>query len=156
MKNKTIVEELQKFPKDTTASLNLKLAKYSVLEICYHSGNWDGVTFSCESQTNWKHAQAESDFVDLEELITLLSEKTIEEMSSDDFQNLSLGDSTDGSIEVDEIEFDGNLTEEQRSEINPMDLYMNSDINDSDVTFPENSIWCMEINVNGEKFTIEN
>jgi hypothetical protein len=156
MKNKSIVNQLKNFPKDSEVSLKLKLTKYSLTEICYHSGIWDGKNFFCESQSNWKHSEAESSEVNLEELIELLSSKTIDEMSSDNFSNLSLGDSTDGNIEVSEIEWEGDINEEEQSDVDPMDLYWNSDINDSDITFAPSSIWFMEIDVNGEKFSIEN
>lgn len=156
MKNKDVVKQLKNFPSDSEVSIKLKLTKYSLTEICYHSGNWEGKNFFCESQSNWKHSEVESSEVDLEELIKLLSTKSINDMSSDDFTNLSLGDSTDGSIEVTEIEWDGDINEEEQPEVDPMDLYWNSDINDSDLTFAPNSIWFMEINVNGETIMIEN
>lgn len=156
MKNKTIVNQLKKLPKDSEVNITMKLSKYSVTEICYHSGRWNEKGFYCESQTNWKHSEAESTNFELDELIELLSKKNIQELSSDDFGNLSLGDSTDGSIEVDEIEWEEPLTEEEKDEVSPMDLYMNSDINDSDIQFDAGSIWFMEIDVNGEKFVIEN
>lgn len=156
MKNKSIVEQLKKFPNDAEVSLKLKLTKYSLTEICYHTGTWEGKSFSCESQSNWKHSEVQSDNVDLEELIETLSKNNLSDLSSDDFSNLSLGEATDGSIEVDEIEWDDVLTEEEEDEVDKMDLYWNSDINDSELTFGPGSIWFMEINVNGETINIEN
>lgn len=156
MKNKEVVNQLKKFPTDSNVTLTLKLTKYALTEICYHTGTWEGKSFSCESQSNWKHSEVKSDNVDLVELIDLLSKNNLSDLSSDDFSNLSLGESTDGSIEVDEIEWDGDLTEEEQNEIDKMDLYWNSDINDSDLTFAPGSIWFMEINVNDETINIEN
>ena len=156
MKNKIIVKELKKFPSDSEVKVTLKLSKYALTEICYHNGRWREKGFYCESQTNWKHSEAESENFDLEELIKLLSKKDLNELSSDDFGDLSLGTSTDGSIEVNEIEWEEPLTEEEEDEVVPMDLYMDSDINDSDLQFDEGTIWFMEIDVNGEKFSIEN
>ncbi len=156
MKNKTIVEQLKKFPKDSEVSIVLKLTKYSLTEICYHNGTWNDKNFTLESQTNWKRSEVESSNVDMEELIELLSKNDIGNLCSDDFSNLSLGDSFDGSIEIDEIEWDEPLTEEEKDEVVPMDLFSDSDINDSDIQFDTGSIWFMEIDVNGEKFVIEN
>ena len=156
MKNKSIVEQLKKFPADSNVTLTLKLTKYALTEICYHTGTWDDKPFSCESQSNWKHSEVKSESVDLEELIELLSENNIDQLCSDDFSNLSLGEARDGSIEVDEIEWDEELTEEEQDEVDKMDLYWNSDINDSELVFSPGSIWFMEINVNDETFNIEN
>lgn len=156
MKNKSVVEQLKKFPKDSDVSLKLKLTKYALTEICYHNGNWEGKPFYCESQSNWKHSEVESESVDLEELIELLSKNNLGDLCSDDFSNLSLGEATDGSIEVDEIEWDDVLTEEEQDQVDKMDLYWNSDITDSELQFPSGSIWFMEINVNNETINIEN
>ncbi len=156
MKNKEIVKQLKQLPKDSDVNIKLKLTKYALTEICYHNGRWREKGFYCESQTNWKHSEVESENFGLEELIELLSKKELKEMSSFDFGNLSLGESTDGSIEVDEIEWEEPLTEEEQDELAPMDLYMDSDINDSDLQFDEGTIWFMEINANGETFNIEN
>lgn len=156
MKNKTIVEELKKFPSDSEVKLNLKLTKYALTEICYHSGTWNDKGFTLESQTNWRSSEVESENFDLEELIELLSEKELNDMSSNDFGNLSLGEARDGSIDIDEIEWDEPLTEEEEDELVRMDLFNDSDINDSDLQFDEGTIWFMEIEVNGEKFSIEN
>lgn len=157
MKNKEIVSKLKKCSKDAEVSLKLKLTKYALTEICYHNGNWEGKPFFCESQSNWKHSEVESESVDLEDLIELLSKKNIDELCSDDFSNLSLGEASDGSVEVDEIEWDSDdLTEEEESQVDKMDLYWNSDITDSELQFPNGSIWFMEIDVDGEKYTLEN
>ncbi len=77
MKNKTIVEQLKKFPKDSEVSIVLKLTKYSLIEICYHNGTWNDKNFTLESQTNWKRSEVESSNVDIEELIELLSKNDI-------------------------------------------------------------------------------
>ncbi len=156
MKNKEIVEQLKKFPKDSEVKLVLKLTKYALTEICYHSGTWNDKGFTLESQTNWKRSEVESENFDLEELIELLSEKELKDLSSDDFGNLSLGEASDGGIDIDEIEWDEPLTEEEEDEVVPMDLFSDSDINDSDLQFDAGSIWFMEIEVNGETFSIEN
>ncbi len=156
MKNKEIVEQLKKFPKDSEVKLVLKLTKYALTEICYHSGTWNDKGFTLESQTNWKRSEVESENFDLEELIELLSEKELKDLSSDDFGNLSLGEASDGGIDIDEIEWDEPLTEEEEDEVVPMDLFSDSDINDSDLQFDAGSIWFMEIEVNGETFNIEN
>jgi len=79
-----------------------------------------------------------------------------EQIGSGDFPSMDINETTDGSVEVEDIEWDGNPTEEELEDLNKHDLYWDSEITDSEYEFNEGSIWFMEIDVNGEKFSIEN
>lgn len=156
MKNKQIVDQLKKIKTDSMVDIKLHITKYGLNETCYHSGTWKGYSFYCESSVNWKRSEAESE-MDLDDLIKLLKKKDLPEMSSVDFSNISLGEASDGSTEVSDIEWtDGEPTDDEKEDLDPMDLYWNSDINDADYEFPIGSIWMMEINIDGETFNIEN
>jgi hypothetical protein len=94
----------------------------------------------------------------LEELISLLKKKNLNEISSDDMSNISLSiqESSDGSVDVDEIEWtEETPTEEELEDLEKNDLYWDSEITDSEIEFPKGAIWYMDITVNGETFNID-
>lgn len=156
MKNKVIVTELKKFDEDSEIKVKINLEKYSLMETCYHNGTWNGYNFSCTSYTNWKRGTLETSEFSLTDLINLLKKKDLNQMGSGDFPSMDVNETTDGSVEVEDIEWDGNPTEEELEDLNKHDLYWDSEITDSEYEFNDGSIWFMEIDVNGEKFSIEN
>lgn len=154
MKNTKLVKELQKELKsDHSVSLTLSMGKYSVTEVCDHSGYWgdNEYSVSCRSRNNWKRAEVEAKFYDLDSLIDLLKEKNLSEMGPEDFEDKSLGNASDGSVDVDEIEWDGDdkPTDEELEDLDDMDLY-NLDINDNEIEFEVGSIWQLEAIINGK------
>ena len=66
-------------------------------------------------------------------------------MQDVDFSDLSIETSTDGGVEVTNIEWEEPLTEEEESEFSPMDLYWDSEITDSELNFGKGSIHTMII-----------
>ena len=156
MKNKDIVNKIIKLAEDSNVKVKINLEKYSLIETCYHRGTWDGIGFSCTSYTNWKRSSLQTTDFSLDDLVTLLKKKTLNQMSNIDFPSMDVYENMDGSIEIDEIEWDEQPTEEQLEELNKNDLYWDSDITDAEYEFDEGSIWFMEIEINGELFTIEN
>jgi hypothetical protein len=58
---------------------------------------------------------------------------------------LSIETSTDGDVDVTNVEWDEPLTEEEESEFRSMDLYWDSEITDSELNFGEGSIHTMVI-----------
>ena len=62
-----------------------------------------------------------------------------------DFPDLSIETSTDGDVDVTNVEWEEPLTEEEESEFSPMDLYWDSEITDSELNFGPGSIHTMVI-----------
>lgn len=156
MKNKDIVNKLKNYGEDSTIKVKINLEKYSLVETCYHRGTWEGIGFSCTSYTNWKRGSLETNEFSLEDLITLLKKKNLNQMGSKDFPSMNVDENMDGSIDIEDIEWDEEPTEEQLETLNKNDLYWDSEITDSEYEFDEGSIWFMEIEVNGEILSIEN
>ena len=72
--------------------------------------------------------------------------KNISEIDQSDFNDLQLVESSDGSTDVYDVEWDVVLTEEEQ-EIAPsgMDMYWDGDITDSDYEFGPDAIYEMKI-----------
>lgn len=156
MKNKEVVNQLKKHKEVSEIKVKINLEKYSLTETCYHNGIWNGYNFSCTSITNWKRGSLETGDFSLEDLIALLKKKNLSEIGSGDFPSMDIEETMDGSVEVEDIEWDGQPTEEELEDLNKHDLYWDSEITDSEYEFDEGSIWFMEIEVDGEKLSIEN
>lgn len=156
MKNKHIIDELKKHPKDSDVSLILNINKNCLVETCYHHGQWKEYTFTCTTYTNWRRSTLEVDYIDLSDLIKILKKKDLVELSSVDFPNASIQDSSDGSVDVDDVDWPEEVpTDEEIEDLNKTDLYWDSEITDSECEFPIGSIWSLEININGDKITLE-
>ena len=69
-------------------------------------------------------------------------------MQDVDFPDLSIETSTDGDVEVTNVEWEETLTEEEESDFSPMDLYWDSEITDSELNFGTGSIHTMIIEQN--------
>lgn len=158
MKNAKLVKELQKELKsDHSVSITLSMGKYSVTEVCDHSGYWGEKEYvvSCRSRNNWKRAEVEAKFYDLDSLIDLLKEKNLSEMGPEDFEDKSLGNANDGHVEVSEIEWDGDdkPTDEELEDLDDMDLY-NLDINDNEIEFEVGSILELKATINDKHLLV--
>lgn len=81
----------------------------------------------------------------VQELIELLESKELNELQDVDFPDLSVETTTDGNVDVTNIEWEEPLTEEEGSEFSPMDLYWDSEITDSELNFGAGSIHTMII-----------
>jgi len=58
---------------------------------------------------------------------------------------LSIETSTDGDVDVTNVEWEEPLTEEEESDFSPMDLYWDSEITDSELNFGIGSVHTMII-----------
>lgn len=145
MKNKKIVKELKKNNLDDRVKITLDLYKKSLLEICYHSGSKFDKKFTCDTETIWRGATLVTEEMSLGELVELLESKDLSEMQDLDFEGLSIEESTDGGVEVTNIEWETPLTEEEELEFNSNDLYWDSEITDSELSFGPNSISSISI-----------
>ena len=145
MKNETVISELKKLNSEDYVKVTIDLYKKSLLEICYHNGSKFDKKFSCDSETTWRGASLVCEQFNVQELIELLEIKDIIEMQDVDFPDLSIETSTDGDVDVTNVEWEEPLTEEEESEFSPMDLYWDSEITDSELNFGTGSIHTMII-----------
>ena len=143
MKNQNAVEELKKLSPDSTVKVTIDLYRKALLEICYHTGSKFDKKFTCDSETTWRGASLVCEQFDVSELIELLETKDLSEMQDLDFSDASIEESTDGDVDVTNVEWEEPLTEEDESEFSPMDLYWDSEITDSELNFGTNSIHTM-------------
>jgi len=145
MKNESAISELKKLSPDDFVRVRIDLYKKTLLEICYHTGTKFDKKFYCDSETYWRGASLVSEEFKVQELIELLETKDISEMQELDFPDLSIEHSTDGDVDVTNVEWEESLTEEEESEFRPMDLYWDSEITDSELNFSTDSIHTMVI-----------
>ena len=143
MKNQNAVEKLKKLGPDSTVKVTIDLYRKALLEICYHTGSKFDKKFTCDSETTWRGAYLVCEQFDVSELIELLETKDLSEMQDLDFSDASIEESTDGDVDVTNVEWEEPLTEEDESEFSPMDLYWDSEITDSELNFGTNSIHTM-------------
>jgi len=145
MKYSTTIEELKKLDSENTVKVTIDLYRKSLLETCYHIGSKFEKNFSCDSETVWRGATLVCEEFEVEDLIELLENKNLNEIQDLDFPDLTIETSSDGDLDVTNIEWESPLTEEEESEFSPMDLYWDSEITDSELSFGPSSIQSMTI-----------
>lgn len=148
MKNESVISELKKLNSDDYVKVTIDLNRKSLLEICYHNGYKFDKKFSCDSETTWRGSSLVCEQFNVSELLELLETKNLSEMQDLDFPELSIETSTDGDVDVTNVEWDEPLTEEEESEFSPMDLYWDSEITDSELNFGTGSIHTMIVEHN--------
>ena len=153
MKNQLAIEELKKLSPDDSVKVVIDLYRKSLLEICYHTGSKFNKKFTCDSETTWRGANLVCEQFNVQDLIELLETKELIEMQDLDFPDLSTETSTDGQVDITNIEWEEPLTEEEESEFSPMDLYWDSEITDSELNFGTGSIHTMIIEKEDEIIT---
>lgn len=155
MKNKKFIEELKKLNPGELTKVTLLFNKKSLNEINYVNGTWEEKNYFCEVSTNWRSAELFTEEFTVGELIKLLKKKNISEIDQSDFNDLQLVESSDGSTDVYDVEWDVVLTEEEQ-EIAPsgMDMYWDGDITDSDYEFGPDAIYEMRIECGDYSTTI--
>jgi hypothetical protein len=155
MKNKEIVTELKKLNPEDKTKVTIICGKRCLDEINYVSGTWEEKTYTCEASTNWRTGELYTEEMTVEDIIKLLKKKEIFSMDVNDFSGLQMGEATDGSTDVYDIEWSEPLTEEEE-EIAPsgMDMYWDGDINDVDYEIAPNGIVELTIEVGDYTTTI--
>jgi hypothetical protein len=148
MKNKEIISELKKLNPEDNVKLTIICGKKCLNEINYVSGTWEGKTYTCEASTNWRSGELYTEEMTVEELIKLLKKKSLSNMGAGDFVGLQMGEASDGSTDVYNIEWSEPLTEEEE-EIAPsgMDMYWDGDIDDVDYEIALGGIYELRIEV---------
>jgi hypothetical protein len=155
MKNKNILKELKKLNPDDTTKVTLIFFKKALNEINYVNGTWEEKNYFCEASTNWRSAELFTEEMSISEIIELLKKKNISELDQSDFNGLQLLESTDGSTDVYDIEWDDVLTEEELERApSGMDMYWDGDITDTDYEFTTDSIYEMKIECGDYSITI--
>jgi len=155
MKNKEIISELNKLNSEDKAKVTIICGKRCLDEINYVSGTWEDKTYTCEASTNWRTGELYTEDMTVKDVIELLKGKEIFNMDVSDFPSLQMGEATDGSTDVYDIEWSEVLTEEEE-EIAPsgMDMYWDGDINDVDYEIAPNGIVEMTIEVGDYSTTV--
>ena len=133
MKNKEIVTELKKLNSEDKAKVTIICGKRCLDEVNYVTGIWEGKTYSCEASTNWRTGELYTEEMTVEDVIKVLKKKELSNMGISDFPSLQMGEATDGSTDVYDIEWSEPLTEEEE-DLAPsgMDMYWDGDIDDVD------------------------
>lgn len=145
MKKQEVIQVLKSLDQDSSVKVTIDLYRKSLLEICYHTGSKFDKKFTCDTETTWRGASLVCEQFNIKELIELLKSKELKDMEELDFPDLSLETSTDGEVDVTNIEWEEPLTEEEESDFSPMDLYWDSEITDSELNFGSGSIHTMII-----------
>ncbi len=143
--NENAVIELKKLDPESTVKVTIDLYRKSLLEVCYHTGSKFDKKFTCDSETTWRGASLVCEQFTVSELIELLETKELTEMQDVDFPDLSIETTTDGEVDITNIEWEEPLTEEEESEFVSNDLYWDSEITDSELNFGTGSIFSMVI-----------
>ena len=155
MKNKVVVTELKKFSPEDKVKVTIICGKKCLDEINYVNGTWEDKNYSCEASTNWRTGELYTEEMTVEDLIKLLKKKDLFNMGADDFAGLQMGEATDGSTDVSNIEWSEPLTEEEK-EIAPsgMDMYWDGNIDDVDYEIAPGGIDELTIEVGDYSTTI--
>jgi len=154
MKNEELIKKLEKeYKPDQETSIELDFP-HGIGETNYHRGTWRGHDFTCTSNIEWKRGRLKTDYMSVSDLVDLLRDKDMSEISSDDLQDLNLVETQDGSTDVTDIEWDGEPTEEELEELNVMDLYSDSEITDCEYDFAAGMIGTMTVQIRKDTLVI--
>ena len=155
MKNKEIITELKKLNPEDNVKLTIICGKKCLNEINYVSGTWEGKTYSCEASTNWRTGELYTEEMTVEDVIKVLKKKELSNMGISDFPSLQMGEATDGSTDVYDIEWSEPLTEEEEDLVpSGMDMYWDGDIDDVDYDIAPGGINELTIEVGNYSTTI--
>lgn len=147
------VKRLEESNLESNIEVILNMQKYSVDETTWHYGKYDERDFTITAYTNWKRATLTLE-IDTDEFITLLKDVALIDIDSDKLNgSMWIEESSDGDVDFDDFEIE-NYNEEE--EIDFYDLYWDSEIDDSELSFSAGSIWGLEVTLkDGEKITYE-
>ena len=127
-----ISRELKDYMNDDSLTITLSFGKRCLSETCYVSGQWEGKNYSTTMITDWRSGELKTTEMDVFELVKLLRNKNISEMTDKDFSGLELLETRDGNNSFQDTEWSEQLTEEEEDEApSEWDMYNKGDINDS-------------------------
>ena len=155
MKNKEVITELKKLNPEDRAKVTIICGKKCLDEVNYVNGTWEDKNYSCEAITNWRSGELYTEEMTIEELIKLLKKKTISNMGAGDFVGLQMGEESDGSTDIYNIEWSEQLSEEEEETApSGMDMYWDGDIDDVDYEIAPGGIYELRIDVGDYLTTI--
>ncbi len=166
MKNEKLIEILQK-EYDTSSNVIIHLHfSQGLAEKLVVNGYWnEDYGYSMECTNYWKRGNLITKYHDVNDLIELLMEKDVSEMTNKDFTDIELEETISGNLELDKITWDKpkpskKLLDEEGFDYN--DLYDTGDISDSEYEFQgpdslfvelRNKRDTLHISADGYKFT---
>ncbi len=166
MKNEKLIEILQK-EYDTSSNVIIHLHfSQGLAEKLVVNGYWnEDYGYSMECTNYWKRGNLITKYHDVNDLIELLMEKDVSEMTNKGFTDIELEETISGNLELDKITWDKpkpskKLLDEEGFDYN--DLYDTGDISDSEYEFQgpdslfvelRNKRDTLHISTDGYKFT---
>lgn len=139
MKNEKLIEILQKeYDSSSNVVIHLHFSQ-GLAEKLVVTGYWnDDYSYSMECTNYWKRGNLVTKYHDVNDLIELLSEKNVSELTHEDFTDIELEETVSGYLELDKITWDKpkptkKMLDEEGFDHN--DLYSSGEITDSDYEF---------------------
>ncbi len=155
MKNKKLINQLEKeYKPQEGVEIEIGLP-LGLSETNYHRGTWRGKGFTCTSNVYWKRGRLKNGGMDVFDLMELLKAKTIGEMSDEDFDNLELLETQDGYTDVSDIEWDDQPTDEELEELDTNELYTDSEITDCEYHVDAGGIRSLTVSIRKDTLTID-
>jgi hypothetical protein len=127
-----IIRDLKNYMNNDSLTITLSFGRKCLTETLYVSGGWEGNSYSISADINWRSGELKTTEMDVFQLVKLIRNKNITEMTHEDFSGLELIETRDGDTSFYDLEWDSPLTEEEQ-ELAPSewDMYNQGDINDS-------------------------
>jgi hypothetical protein len=127
-----IVRDLKDYMNNDSLTITLSFGRKCLSEILYVDGEWEDKSYSVTADINWRSGELKTTEMDVFQLVKLLRNKNISEMTHQDFTGLELLETRDGDTSFYDLEWSEPLTEEE-TEVAPSewDMYNQGDINDS-------------------------
>lgn len=138
MKNEKLIEILKK-EYDTSSKVVIHLHfGQGIAEKLVVTGYWNDYGYLMECTNYWKRGNLVTKYHDVNDLIELLSEKSISELTHEDFTDIELEETISGYLELDKITWDKpkpskKILDEEGFDYNS--LYSTGEITDSDYEF---------------------
>ena len=139
MKNEKLIEILQKeYDVDSRVKIHLHFGS-GLAEKLVVVGTWNGdYGYSMDCTNYWKRGNLVTKYHSVQDLIDLLSEKNVSEMTNKDFTDIELEETVNGYLDLDKLVWDKpkpskKLLDDEDFDFN--DLYNTGEITDSDYEF---------------------
>lgn len=144
-----IIKQLEQLSDDLDIrdiTVTLTCSKRALSEKNVVIGQWKDKNYAFDVFINWRSGSLYTSYVTKDELIDLFKEKTIAQISSDDFQDLELVESSDGSTDFSDIDWNPELTDEEKDEApSASDLYWEGEITDCEYEIEKGGIASIKI-----------
>lgn len=151
-----IIKALKALPQETPVHIVLETNKKELNEMNIVNGSWRNKDYSFEVNTCWRSGEIYCDEMDLNDLMTLLKKrKSLDAISSSDFPELILNQTSDGDPDYGEIEWSKKLTKKEEEEApSASDLYYEGNIDECEYSFGKGGLYSMSIECGDYKVKI--